>query len=170
MRQNGEHETQERGQKNNPLAILPPCRNLISGASLSQLEKYQHSSAVPNMKYNCAILFLCQMYWSLCMLQNIFSHRPPRIRQKLLKFLQGDYGWRSQITIILILPPIDRRGLPCSHCGARIFNTPHIFGWMCNKNTMALFTTNIRCQFLATLGCPVVNKWMFTFFVTDDKL
>ena len=36
----------------------------ISGASLCLLEKFQCSSAIPNMKYNCAILFLCQMYLS----------------------------------------------------------------------------------------------------------
>ena len=28
--------------------------------SLSKLEKFQHSSALPNIKYNCAILFLGQ--------------------------------------------------------------------------------------------------------------
>ena len=36
----------------------------ISEVSLSQLEKFQRSSALPNIKYNCAILFLCEMYWS----------------------------------------------------------------------------------------------------------
>ena len=36
----------------------------ISEASLSKLEKFQCSSALPNIKYNCAILFLCEMYWS----------------------------------------------------------------------------------------------------------
>ena len=44
-----------------------------SGASLSQQEKFQPSLAVPNIKYNCAVLFLCH----LRMLQNIFSHRRP---------------------------------------------------------------------------------------------
>ena len=34
----------------------------ISEASLSQLEKFRCSLALPNIKYNCAILFLCQMY------------------------------------------------------------------------------------------------------------
>ena len=37
----------------------------ILGPSLGILEKFQCSSALPNIKYNCAILFLCQMYWSL---------------------------------------------------------------------------------------------------------
>ena len=36
----------------------------ISEASPSQLKKFQRSLALPNIKYNCAILFLCQMYWS----------------------------------------------------------------------------------------------------------
>ena len=36
----------------------------ISGASLDILEKFQCSWALPNVKYNCAILFLLQMYWS----------------------------------------------------------------------------------------------------------
>ena len=34
----------------------------ILEASLSQLEKFQLSSALPDIKYNCAILFLCEMY------------------------------------------------------------------------------------------------------------
>ena len=40
------------------------CWNLwISEASLSKLEKLQHSLALPNIKYNCAILFWSQLYW-----------------------------------------------------------------------------------------------------------
>ena len=47
----------------------------ISEASLSQLEKFQCSSALPNIKYNCAILFLCQMYRSFVYaLKYIFSY------------------------------------------------------------------------------------------------
>ena len=42
-----------------------PLKNLwISGASLGILGKIQCNSAVSSIKYNCAILFLCQMYWS----------------------------------------------------------------------------------------------------------
>ena len=49
-------------------------RLCISGASLGILEKFQHSSAVHNIKYNDAILFLCQMYWSFVYAsKNIFS-------------------------------------------------------------------------------------------------
>ena len=29
---------------------------------LSQLEKFQHSLSLPNIKYNCTILFLCEDY------------------------------------------------------------------------------------------------------------
>ena len=36
----------------------------FSEASLGVLEKFQHSSALPNINYNCAELFLRQMYWS----------------------------------------------------------------------------------------------------------
>ena len=36
----------------------------ISKPSLSILKKFQRSSALPNIKYNCSILFLCQMYRS----------------------------------------------------------------------------------------------------------
>ena len=50
------------------------------------------------------------------------------------------------------------------------FNTPLISDWICNKKTMASFMTNIRWQFLATLGRSVVKECMFTFFVTHDKL
>ena len=35
----------------------------ISEPSLGILEKFQQSLALPNIKYNCAVLFLCQMYW-----------------------------------------------------------------------------------------------------------
>ena len=46
----------------------------ISKPSLSILEKFQRSSALPNIKYNCAILFLCEMYWSFVnALKYIFS-------------------------------------------------------------------------------------------------
>ena len=46
----------------------------ISEASLSRLEKFQCSLDLPNIKYNCAILFLCQMYWSFVYaLKYIFS-------------------------------------------------------------------------------------------------
>ena len=46
----------------------------ISGASLGTLEKFQCSSAAPNIKYNCATLFLCQMYWWFVFAsKNIFS-------------------------------------------------------------------------------------------------
>ena len=36
----------------------------ISGESLRILEKFQCNLALPNIKYNCVILFLCQMCWS----------------------------------------------------------------------------------------------------------
>ena len=35
----------------------------ISEASLSKLEKFQHSLALLNIKYNCAVLFWSQLYW-----------------------------------------------------------------------------------------------------------
>ena len=35
----------------------------ISEPSLGILEKFQCSSALPNMKYNCAVLFWSQLYW-----------------------------------------------------------------------------------------------------------
>ena len=57
--------------------ISTPCRNFtdfptgmwtvgnlwISEASLSQQEKFQRSSDLPNIKYNCVLLFLNQLYW-----------------------------------------------------------------------------------------------------------
>ena len=36
---------------------------IISKASLSKLEKFQHSLTLPNVKYNCAVLFWDQLYW-----------------------------------------------------------------------------------------------------------
>ena len=46
----------------------------ISKPSLSVLEKFQSNSAVPNIKYNCTILFLCEMYCSFVYaLKYIFS-------------------------------------------------------------------------------------------------
>ena len=35
----------------------------ISEASFGKLEKFQCSSALPNLKYNCAVLFLKEIYW-----------------------------------------------------------------------------------------------------------
>ena len=35
----------------------------ISEPSLGILEKFQRSSARPNIKYNCALLFWSQLYW-----------------------------------------------------------------------------------------------------------
>ena len=43
----------------------------ISGASLGVLEKFQCSLAVPNIKYNCAILFCLKCMDHLFMLENI---------------------------------------------------------------------------------------------------
>ena len=43
-----------------------PCGMLKSvniRAILSKLEKFQHSLALPNIKYNCAILFWSQFDW-----------------------------------------------------------------------------------------------------------
>ena len=49
-----------------------PIGNLwISGASLSQVEKFQCSSTLPNIKYNSAIYFCVKCTGHLCMLQNI---------------------------------------------------------------------------------------------------
>ena len=36
---------------------------LISEPSLGKLEKFQHRSALPNIKYNCALLFWSHLYW-----------------------------------------------------------------------------------------------------------
>ena len=35
----------------------------ISEPSLGILEKFQHSSALPNIRYNCVVLLLSQLYW-----------------------------------------------------------------------------------------------------------
>ena len=35
----------------------------ISEPSLGILEKFRHSSALPNIKYNCVVLFWSQFYW-----------------------------------------------------------------------------------------------------------
>ena len=80
----------------------------ISETSLSQLENFQHSLVLPNIKYNCAVLFCSHLYWLFFMLQNI-AFRINKIlldtntkiwteiteiivfRKKLLKFLQSAY-------------------------------------------------------------------------------
>ena len=36
---------------------------LTSGTPLSKLEKFQLKLALPNMKYNCVVLFLSQPHW-----------------------------------------------------------------------------------------------------------
>ena len=48
---------------------------IISGASLDQLEKFQDSSTLPNIEYNCTILFGVKCIGHLCVLQNNFAHR-----------------------------------------------------------------------------------------------
>ena len=47
---------------NFPAAICTVGNLLISGPFLGKQEKFQHSSALPNIKYNCAILFLSCLY------------------------------------------------------------------------------------------------------------
>ena len=49
----------------------------ISEQSLSVLEKIQHNLVLPNIKYNCAVLFLDKCIGYLFLLLNIFSVRPP---------------------------------------------------------------------------------------------
>ena len=58
----------------------------ISEPSLGILEKFQHSSDLPNIKYNCALLFWSQLYWVFIYdLKYIFSWTPMlKCEQKLL--------------------------------------------------------------------------------------
>ena len=65
----------------------------ISKPPLSILEKFQCSSALPGMKYDCAILFLCELRGSfVCALKYIF-HRPPlKNTPNLLKLTHGVGG------------------------------------------------------------------------------
>ena len=72
----------------------------ISEAFLSKMEKFQCSSALLNIKYNCAVLFLKVMYWLFIYASKYFlidRHYKtldriywfPRKWQNLLNFLQG---------------------------------------------------------------------------------
>ena len=65
----------------NRKSILNMCTvgNLwISEPSLGILENFKHSSGLPNIKYNCIVLFLSQLYWLFIdASKNIFFHRPP---------------------------------------------------------------------------------------------
>ena len=67
----------------------------ISEASLSKLEKFQRSSALLNIKYNCAVLFWSQLYWVFIYdSKYIFSQTPMlKYEQKLLilSFLGRNY-------------------------------------------------------------------------------
>ena len=92
----------------------------ISWASLGILEKFQCSSVLPNVKYNCAVLFWSQFYWLFIYASKyIFLYKKNFLidthtkiwteitdiivfRKKLLKFLQGDPEKRSANTCILI--------------------------------------------------------------------
>ena len=71
------------------LTVVAIC-HLVFSCSTSLC---QCNSAVPNIKYNCTIIFCDKCFSHLCMLQNIFlihHHcKTPQIRQKLLMFLQG---------------------------------------------------------------------------------
>ena len=52
------------------------CWKSLNIKSISKLGKFQYRSALPIIKYNSAV-FLRQIYSYLCMLPDIFSHRPP---------------------------------------------------------------------------------------------
>ena len=58
----------------------------ISEPSLGILEKFQRSSDLPNIKYNCVLLFLNQLYWVFIYESKyIFSYTPMlKCEQKLL--------------------------------------------------------------------------------------
>ena len=49
----------------------------ISESSLGILEKSQRSLVLPNIKYNCVVLFLSQLYWLFIYASKYFSHRLP---------------------------------------------------------------------------------------------
>ena len=70
----------------------------ISETSLCQKEKFQHSSDLPDIKYNCVLLFLNQLYWVFIYdSKHIFSQIPMlKCEQKLLilSFLGRNY-WSS---------------------------------------------------------------------------
>ena len=40
------------------------------------LKHAQMTSALPNIKYNCVILFLCEICWSFVYASKYISHRP----------------------------------------------------------------------------------------------
>ena len=44
------------------LKPLPVGKSVNIRAILGILEKFQHSPALPNIKYNCAVLFWSQLY------------------------------------------------------------------------------------------------------------
>ena len=72
----------------------------ISEASLYKLEKFQHSLALPNLKYICAVLFLKEMYWLFIYASKYFLidriYWYPGKWQNLLNFLQGPVAPRSE--------------------------------------------------------------------------
>ena len=72
----------------------------ISESSLSQQEKFQCSLDLPNMKYNCVLLFFNQLYWVFIYDSKYFLIDTNAkmwteitdiviFRKKLVKFLQG---------------------------------------------------------------------------------
>ena len=52
------------------------------------METFQRSSALLNIKYNCAALFLRQMHWLFMYASNIFSYRKLFKTQSELFYLE----------------------------------------------------------------------------------
>ena len=70
------------------------CINLLlSEASLSKLEKFQNSLALPNIKCDCAILFWSQWYWLYIYASKYIFHKKIlilKLEEKLLIDLQEE--------------------------------------------------------------------------------
>ena len=93
----------------------------ILEASLDILEKSQCSLALPNIKYDCAVLFWTQLYWLFIYASKyVFPHKKKIVidthtkigtestdivvfRKKLLKFLQGVIATNRLATFYCLL-------------------------------------------------------------------
>ena len=97
--------------------VLIPCTvgNLwISQASPNKLGKFQHRSALPNIKYNCAVLFWvkcigCLLHFQIHFLINHqckTSISNPRKCSNLFMFLQDVTGSSQRFTVLAFALPV----------------------------------------------------------------
>ena len=121
----------------------------ISEASLSKLENFQYSLALPNLKYNCAVLFFERNVLVIYLCFQIFSHRQPlNLRQNLLIYSQ-----KAEFT-----------KLPSGcHCNARVIYVHMIYFQSKNPLKMEDYDHNFTMGGHSNFSSNLTLTWNFDF-------